>query len=208
METTAIKERPILFSGPMVRALLAGTKTQTRRIVKSFTGTFEINSTLDKKECWLNVTDANEQALCPLLCPYGEPGVRLWVRETLFWSEHEDSYCYQADNAQLMLEAPTAPILKKIKPAIPSIHMPREACRLVLEVEAVRVERLQDISEADAVAEGILTNEEGHYWSYDSGKFDPWYTAKEAYASLWESINGAGSWEANPWVWVVEFKRL
>ncbi|TGE08833.1 hypothetical protein EU556_11165 [Hymenobacter fodinae] len=211
---TTTKERQILFTGAMVRALLAGTKTQTRRIIKSPTGTFEINSTLDMKQCWLNVTDANEQAVRPLMCPYGQPGERLWVRENLFWSEHEDGWCYQADNDMLECEYSEAPILQKpLKSFIPSMHMPRVASRILLEIVAVRVERLQDISADDSVAEGVEV-------SHRDTSGMPWYKlpgwekpinvsdAKIVYQHIWETINGADSWKANPWVWVVEFRKV
>jgi hypothetical protein len=212
MTSVAIKERPILFSGAMVRALLDGSKTQTRRIIKSPTGTFEINSTLDNpKQCWLNVTDANEEAIRPLPCPYGQPGDRLWVRET--WKNwffgmdgvNAPGVQYAADNA--MVWRPEASQISD-KVWRPSIFMHRWASRLLLEITAVRCERLQDISEADAVAEGVEVTSKGEYikrykhYTEGGGGLD----ATQSYQTLWASINGPESWEANPWVWVVTFK--
>lgn len=185
----------------MVRALLAGTKTQTRREVKSPTGTFELNSTLSNpKQCWLNVTDSNEEAIRPLLCPYGQPGDRLWVRET--WRILPDgSYTYGANYTE------EEAAINKWKP---SIFMPRWASRILLEIVSVRVERLQDISEADAVAEGIERVGEmlglPAWKDYTCGTMLT--SAVNSYHTLWKSINGTGSWQANPWVWVVEFKRI
>ena len=173
-----MKERPILFSAPMVRALLAGTKTQTRRIIKPQHLAFF------NQDAAAMLSDWNERPL-----PYGQPGDRLWVRETFGHFEcnqHFKPGCnvyYRADGNCLELE-----------PWRPSIHMPRWASRITLEITSVRVERLQDISEADAIAEGVYT--------------DPACPAYDAYAQLWDEINGLGSWEANPWVWVIEFRRL
>lgn len=193
----------------MVRALLAGTKTQTRRVVKPqpeydadmlggvymFTPPKGVGS----NTAFAYAKDPAKSSLLLATCPYGQPGSRLWVRETLFWSAHEDSWCYQAGNDQLMIE-PTARILLTPKPAIPSIHMPREASRLLLEVVSVRVERLQDIGAHDALAEGV----EYQY----RNDCPPDERAITAYKELWASINGPDSWDANPWVWCMEFKRL
>jgi len=181
-------DRPILFSGAMVRALLAGTKTQTRRVVK-------------KSECWpisavratmlesrgsAMAVDAQSRTYGPeIKCPYGQPGDRLWVRETWHDASSALHSCalYRADGGEIYGGK-----------WAPSIHMPRWASRITLEITSVRVERLQDISEADAIAEGVYT--------------DPASPAYDAYAQLWDEINGPGSWAANPWVWVLEFRRL
>jgi hypothetical protein len=188
-----MKERPILFSGPMVRALLDGTKTQTRRIVEfdhSPTG----NPTLmDNEEpvYWAWGFDH-------YVCPYGVPGDRLWVRET--WNRTnpggaEGLYYFKADGC-----GPHGLNFHGDELWRPSIFMPRAACRLFLEITEVRVERLQDISEKDAKAEGVLVGEpDNQYPSF-----------RDAYASLWDSLNakrGYG-WDKNPWVWVVTFKRI
>jgi hypothetical protein len=166
------KERPILFSAPMVRAILEGRKTQTRRIVKPE-----------------HVAAYHDDV--PILFkrfPYGKPGDRLWVRETwgMFEETHKCIPHYRATHA--------TDVVPRWRP---SIHMPRWASRITLEVESVRVERLKECSDADALAEGCS--------SADMQSGD---RLQDVYRRLWESINGPGSWEANPWVWVVEFKRI
>ena len=182
-----MKERPILFSAPMVRAILDGRKTQTRRIVKQKHLPFLENITgnfLDGK--W------DQRPF-----PYGKPGDRLWVRETFCYHDDLAMYLYKADDVTCC----------KWKP---SIHMPRNASRILLEITGVRVERLQDISEEDAIAEGCIKFpfEDDHaYTFYDDDKTGH-ATHTGAYRKLWESLNGPGSWDLNPWVWVVEFKIL
>jgi len=198
-----MRERPILFSSPMVRAILYGRKTQTRRVCK---GQRELS----------NVRDFQIDR-----CPYGQPGDRLWVRETWAavhfsidpetgiaddWHGSHDippgdgggywSKLYAADNHPTDKE-------ERGFSWRPSIHMPRWASRITLEVTGVRVERLCDISESDASAEGV---DFGNTTDPLTGEIDR--DACEAFEALWESINGAGSWDANPWVWVVEFRRL
>lgn len=205
-----MKERPILFSAPMVRALLDGSKTQTRRVVKQ----------LDPREGAVT-TGGNGQpmAACwaydgPVIpCPYGVPGEHLWVRETWYCDhfdvqkgpylevpEARELLVYRADNER-PYEA-EQPVWR------PSIHMPRWASRILLEIVSVRVERLNDCSEADALAEGVKGEPCDHVrLSCDEiGCCGP--TAKGMYAALWDQINGAGAWAANPWVWVIEFKRV
>lgn len=199
-----MKERPILFSGPMVRALLNGSKTQTRRAVKS---KFEIDYLpldLDGPIWPHNSTYSDAFEDQPMPCPYGQPGDRLWVRETHApqsdcwgaWERSMQHGCRQ-DNPIIHFAADEGiqPFIEKWRP---SIHMPRWASRLTLEIVSVRVERLQDISEADAMAEGCKNS-----LHMPGGRF-----ANENYAHLWWTINGDGSWEANPWVWVIEFKRV
>lgn len=206
---TKVKERPILFSGSMVRAILEGRKTQTRRIVNlnrayHDCGRHEIMEWRNQNGFWFGLYEWNTVAR--LQCPYGSVGERLWVRET--WApksswDVEAGCLYKASEPDQYKDLPF-----KWKP---SIHMPRWASRINLEITGVRVERLNDISEADATAEGI------HNFGGDLGLFgyDPKGTpcpmvggsATEAFALLWESINGPGSWALNPWVWVVEFKR-
>lgn len=178
-------ERPILFSAPMVRALLDGSKTQTRRIAN--TGLYAIDARFHGEE-----TAARELEALSKKCPYGSPSDRLWVRET--FADTGTGYTWRATYCQGRNEA------MRWKP---SIHMPRAASRILLEVVSVRVERLQDVSEADAAAEG---------WSRrPEVSDDPQVhadAARDWYMDLWEQINGAGSWDANPWVWVIEFKRV
>ncbi len=184
-----MKERPILFSAPMVRALLDGSKTQTRRVVKPTPEWIGQSGVLSYR---------GRVGLPHALCPYGQPGDRLWVRET-----HMDlgaCYLYRADAEAEQERAIVAP-RQLWRPAI---HMPRAASRITLEITGVRVERLQDISEDDALAEGCSSTAIVH----EDGEDYTGHYASEEYQVLWESINGPGSWDANPWVWVVEFKRL
>jgi hypothetical protein len=221
---TATKEHPILFSGPMVRAILAGRKTQTRRIVKPqpelrddgwiwCPPSAKYNAKIDdwvphaRWRCGLNPTECGAAGIVQW-CPYGQPGDRLWVRETWArWTDVKSFGCvvYQSDGtARRYLcdgdgEGDPVQLGKACKPVEPvarwrpSIHMPRWASRLTLEVTDVRVERLQEISEADAMAEGR---------SMTPG--DP----AGYFPDTWAAINGADSWHANPWVWVVSFKRV
>ena len=225
-----MKERPILFSGAMVRAILAGRKTQTRRVAKTV-------SSLPDGRGYICLQKPGFNTALPLVdgqwqwkpaagddwrpyprmeeyCPYGKPGDRLWVKETF------------APNSVGKI---MAQMLKaKEQPAIyyrathegsvawrwrPSIFMPREASRITLEIVAVRVERLQKITGQDAIAEGIqpyvtqtATCTITSYHDYLTDKHDR--AARNSYETLWRSINGPDSWDANPWVWVVEFKRL
>jgi hypothetical protein len=188
-----VKERPILFQPAMVHALLAGTKTQTRRVVKGM------------RLEWLQPNNFTPEFVANPengLCPYGFAGDRLWVRERGWMAASKTAFLPFAGN-----ESPNAPRSPDGTPyrSWPSIHMPRWACRLVLEVTSVRVERLQAISEADSRAEGAPGYEEG----VDAPPPEPEYewSYRASYRRLWEQINGPGSWDANPWVWVVEFRR-
>jgi hypothetical protein len=148
------------------------------------------------------------QASTLVLCPYGQPGDRLWVREAFI---HEPAdYVWEASVSIPCRPATTVYRADAGDPRggrwTPSIHMPRSLSRITLEVTAVRVERLQDISEADAIAEGIERRGPGWAWYSDPKA----YTMQPivSYCDLWEQINGPGSWDANPWVWVVEFNRV
>ncbi|MDH0423721.1 hypothetical protein ACMFLR_27605 [Delftia tsuruhatensis] len=202
-----MQERPILFSAPMVLALLAGTKTQTRRVAKEFAGRDDLEKILRRFP--------NQNG-----CPYGQPGDRLWVREAFRFPASLDhlspSVCgdkaldagYRTPWAPTQFEADgsrtgewrgfdTPPEKTKPGKLRPGIHMPRWASRIALDIKAVRVERLQDISEADALAEGVP-----HSLNLPGGRF-----ARENFEHLWWTINGDGSWDSNPWVWVVEFER-
>lgn len=195
-----MKERPIRFSAPMVRALLDGSKTQTRRAVKI------THRTPGLAACLEPPVGAPRPRTAAGLCPYGQPGDRLWVRET-----HRPIFgqtCgliavdYQADPREKWERLGDAPDCLIKSKWTPSIHMRREYSRILLEVVAVRVQRLQDISEADAAAEGWQRRPEV--------SDDPEVhadAARDWYRDLWGQINGAGSWDATPWVWVVEFKR-
>ena len=218
-----MKDRPILMSAPMVRATLAGTKSQTRRAVTHpvLQGLPKIG---DIGGGWWG--DEAFQARCP----YGQPGDRLWVREA--WSHDAESleHC-RASAEDAMGGGAYGPYYRATEVAPdtlswkPSIHMPRWASRITLLITSVRVERLQDISEADAMAEGIERLPDP---VIDGGWSGPnrftlkgmgagacaglvsWNapTATELYQRLWTEINGPDSWAANPWVWAVEFKRV
>jgi hypothetical protein len=215
MSTTATKERPILFSGEMVRAILDGRKTQTRRIVKPqppsdinvlYGGEFTQRAP--------HVIECDETGL-PIgfgfqydddrlwKCPYGQPGERLWVREAfaprsdveLTDAEKARHYClYKASGGDPRDEMNWHDYGSKWRP---SIHMPRVLSRIDLEITGVRVERVREISADDCLAEGITPQGIGS----DSALI-------AAYEKLWCKINGTASWDANPFVWVVEFRRL
>jgi hypothetical protein len=214
-----VKERPILMSGAMVRALLDGSKTQTRRVVKpqppaEAKDVFTFHHPDPRTHFYGFDGEALMDWAQP--CPYGEAGDRLYVRETWQHSNHpcgpyEDDCIvfYRAD----YLDDPLGPDLERSADGIrrqwrPSIHMPRAASRIALEVTGVRVERLQDLSETDSLAEGIEASSEG--FGIDSGRHFHAASARQSYASLWDSLNAARGygWDANPWVWVVEFRRV
>lgn len=213
---TAIKERPILFSAPMVRAILDGRKTVTRRPVKGLSTSFAVTTAADESPlnavCW-NVGG-------PIIhCPYGQPGERLWVRETWYCDHNEvmrgpylkpdDLNVSEArDDGTLVYAADGLTPYEADQPVWkPSIHMPRWACRILLEITDVRVERLQGITQEQSLAEGVQPFGDGNGYHVENGEL---YTDHpyETFAGLWQSINGAESWNANPWIWVVEFKRV
>jgi hypothetical protein len=244
METIKkVKERPVLFSTPMVQAIMEGRKTVTRRVIK----------TQPDNECYFEMRlengiltiDYNQGDENPKVkCPYGIVNDVLWVRET--WRKYHpvdtDGYTdfsktiieFAADNPEpvRMVDADGAGVetkngSEKFIPWKPSIFMPREACRLKLEIVSIGVERLHDITEEDAIKEGVEENicadkdacpsslcktecsGKGEYYRYPVG-FDaePCYSARESFETLWQSINGEESWNANPWVWRIEFKKL
>lgn len=196
----AIKEHPILFSSDMVRAILEGRKTQTRRVVK----VTQRNSWL-VDDGWTDNYIKDPENHLVNECPYGQPGDRLWLRET-FYPVTNTLCLYKADGDD-------------IDPAYnlkwrPSIYMPRWASRITLEITGIRVERVQEITNEGAKAEGVelvpaftagnmsFSDVYGsHHYYHD--------TAREAFQELWDSINAKRgySWDANPWVWVIEFKR-
>ena len=241
-----IKERPILFSAPMVRAILEGRKTVTRRAIK-------VQPRIDASSnfCVGNSNYGQDGYGKPVTkhfvtgsCPYGKPGDQLWVRETFALLGNEDGGCIDwQDNLVKGDERGAARIYRASCPPgdyglnqipakaewkpdteameydgawRPSIHMPRWASRILLEITDVRVERLQDISEDQANAEGIVGVAfrpddgwpicTGYMVGPDDGKALLKTTATEAFADLWNSTGG--NWDANPWVWVVEFKRV
>lgn len=190
-----MKQRPLRYSGPMVRATRADAKTQTRRIVKG--------AALE----WLE-RDGFTPEFVALpengLCPYGYTGDQLWVREAWRAVAEVDHLpprdLNPAHRIWYEADAPHQPGFGKYRP---SMFMPRWASRITLEITRVRVERLQDISADDARAEGCPDKP---IPGAEQASVD--LLAKLWYHDLWEQINGPGSWEANPWVWVVEFRRL
>lgn len=210
-----MKDRPILMSAPMVRAILGGTKTQTRRVVRG----------APSSVFWNQIVMNGNGGWCdehgrPVRCPYGHPGDRLWVRET--WQAFFDDEVPEdrPRGPRHTMGIPARPDRKSFVfykadgpgPVHPdgyaaqwrrSIHMPRKYSRITLEITDVRVELLQDISETDAAAEGARPT----LAPLDSVRLGAGGTAKEGFRQIWESINGAGSWDKNPWVWVVEFRR-
>lgn len=195
-----MRESPILFNGAMVRAILSGAKTQTRRVVKGMALDWLENAKFTRQY----VADpAND------MCPFGKIDDRLWVRENFAdlrgtGIEHRPDptgpmqrYAYAADTP-----AGSAGDSQRIDYGIkwrPSIHMPRSACRLLLEITDVRVERLQAISEADAEAEGAIA------WSMECAS-RVGAGPRAAFRGLWNSTGG--DWDANPWMWVIGFKVI
>lgn len=214
-----MKERPILFSAPMVKALLAGTKTQTRRIVKP-----QGSVLTDDLARSLGVRPPTKENSPVIPCPFGNPGDRLWVREqhhiTLLDAR---SVAVRYSDGTLSKEITIGArefgmFCARKKPAAVTQgrFMWRCLSRLTLEVVSVMVQRLNDISEVDAKAEGVIpvpkpTLTAHQFWRDYSLSGDGTFcvpTAIESYRTLWEKLNGAGSWDLNPWVWVVEFRRV
>lgn len=179
----------------MVRAILDGSKTQTRRIVKS-AGLYAIDAEYHGAE-----TSKRELRNLATRCPHGQPGDRLWVRET--WASPLRS-CKPSEipvGDPILYRADYPSDGKSGAKMWPSIYMPRWASRITLEIVNVRVERLQDMSEEAAESEGID-------FIRSHPDLDETLTASQLFKALWESINGDGSWDKNPWVWVIEFKRI
>ena len=261
-------ERPILFSGAMVRAILEGRKSQTRRVVKGrgSRGLPEFHGGRGEENdpsAWgwffdgpdhhgyevlaRGLDERHDHGLVSMPCPFGRPGDRLWVRETWGLRKHFDFTDWHRRSLRAIDSLPPEWMLdyradwqQDHEPNFwrPSIHMPRWASRLMLEVTGVRVERLNDISEEDAKAEGVevhMMPEEWRAVRQQHGRneaiaFDrepsadliaalrlrdvthvparPVRSAVAGFRSLWESINGADSWESNPWVWRIEFRRV
>lgn len=213
-------ERPILFSAPMVRAILEGRKTQTRRKMSVQPWP---NATVEVGPYHLHWIDRNGGDV-GLRCPYGALGDHLWVRETVAYGANyhvaykADSvcgvWCWNGDGQPVFV--PHGNILEGDGGALvgnyglakygarwrPSIHMPRWASRITLRITDIRVERLQDISEDDARAEGC----DPARWIDETDVGMEGY--REGFARLWNKINGPGAWDVNPWVWVVSFERV
>lgn len=244
-----VKERPILFSAPMVRAILEDRKTVTRRAVKPQPEVRMVDMigpmlTFKNKRGghWL-YPNAKAQIIAD--CPYGQPGDRLWVRETFMdlrgtGIEHRPTpdsplqrYAYSADVAPGSFADETRKDYGlKWRP---SIHLPREACRILLKITDVRVERLKDISDEQAQAEGCFFTDygkkcfhggngwndvgdcpavvghqqrEGWMWDKTTSHEQCLGSARHAFGNFWNKVNGPDAWDSNPWVWVVEFKRV
>lgn len=223
-----MKERPILFSAPMVRAILQGKKTQTRREVNRLNGLGPVTcfggsettgydfALRDRRDMW---NEFREDELLAR-CPYGVAGDWLWVRERFLPCKAgrlvdgigDATYVCFVDGSQKYKIGDYFQDSKRHEDCKwpsgakwrPSIHMPRWASRITMEVVAVRVERLQDITNNDAINEGF----DGERWLDSDGSegrgVEPW----EQFRDLWHKINGADSWAANPRVWVVEFRKL
>jgi hypothetical protein len=205
-----MKERPMLFSTPMVRAILDGRKTQTRRVVKNSdvrdVGAYGVAAYVTSRDVKERGRVLGRRDVTKT-CPYGGPGDKLWVKETFVFRSKHERYYYRADHP---VHDPYAHDGWR-----PSIFMPRKASRITLEITAVRLERLQEISEEAAIAEGVELAYRDvpaamggcRAWR-DYSDRSPWHSSAWAsYRSLWESINGPGSWAANPWVWVISFPR-
>lgn len=203
---------PILFSTAMVQAIIDGRKNQTRRLLKKQPDS-EKHTHISKgvvldgknREVFMFCTGKSSEVES-IFCPYGQPGDVLWVRESFSplgdkpWTSANVSYKTAAVDSS-----------DKGWNWKPSIHMPKKACRLFLQIKTIRVERLNDISESDAIAEGVKDAGffEGlyNYYSYLDNIFI-FKTAKDSFHSLWYKINGPTSWVKNPWVWVIEFERI
>lgn len=214
-----MKERQILFKGPLVRAILAGQKTVTRRVVKPQFQTAPVD-VVDGVPSWDSPTNyagevqMNTQRGKP--CPYGKPGDRLWVREAWAADAQVDAVAPRDLSQGEPIHYPADGAVRQTGCAMitpgkgrPSIHMPRWVSRILLEVTAVRVERLQDITEEQARAEGC-TADDDPFWhpTYNDPDSGGRPSHRNTFEYLWGEINGADAWAANPWVWVVEFKRV
>lgn len=214
----------MIFNGEMVRAILDGRKTQTRRIIKDCTvGRDPISKFIQIGKKFIGCYPEDVPELIRECCPYGVPGDRIWVRETfqgpLF--DFEQMEAYQEDSSKF--KKPEFCVYKADgKPAPeffdaddnlhcgwrPSIHMPRWASRITLEITGVRVEQLKSISEEEARSEGVARLREGFWKHYQPGWTQHQLSARGSFATLWDSIYGSGEWDRNPWVWVVEFNRI
>ncbi len=199
-----VKERPILFSGPMVRAILAGQKKQTRRIMKPqptgkqrvVEGLAHVTVGMDPREDGHTFYLAD--GVSPgtkVHCKFGRPFDRLWVRETF---SNYDRICYAATEGRPHINGAAMAWT-------PCIYMQRKHSRITLEIENIRAERLHDITEEDATLEGF---QPGYSTIGEGSKISSTYSAKDRFQYLWSSINGRGSWETNPWLWVISFRKL
>lgn len=215
-----MRERAIIFSGSSVRSILADLKWATRRIVKPAPVAVDAPppAIAGGHWEWKGKSLAGQRAEFLAQCPYGQPGDRLWVREAWAADAQLDSIpprdlsqgepiLYQADGA---LRQTGCSMVAKGKQR-PAIFMPRWASRIVLEITALRVERLQAISTEQALAEGVRRCErhsEAGSWCYVDDVNTCSSNPIHSFELIWKSTNGAGSWDANPWVWVIEFRRV
>lgn len=231
MNAIEIKERPILFSAPMSQAILEGRKTQTRRVIKDVVFSPELIECGVGKRAKYYGNESHFKRVGPIdFKPYGQPGDRLYVKETFYaygrWikqysaTKNRDEWFFQdmvhlegkiyqyADNPPEKVEK------KRVENVVgwykrPSLFMPYYASRILLEITDVRVERLQDISEADAKAEGVkraILGVNGGIFGQQIGQEPKPY--RQSFAVLWQSINGPESWNENPFVWAINFKRI
>lgn len=213
-----MKERGMIFNGEMVRAILDGRKTQTRRIMAPQPADDIERSAFPNPDAigWKSSLKHKHGSTTAHFCPFGAIGDRIWVREAFrVHSRATDvaTLVYKASERNSWTEQThRVPVAVCNKPATPekwtpSLHMPRWASRILLEITDVRVERLNSISQEDAQAEGLeLTGWRPTYSDPDSG--GEVITPYDNFAELWSSIYGDESWQANPWVWVIEFKRV
>lgn len=215
-----MKERGMIFNGEMVRAILDGRKTQTRRPIKWKQTRFTEIGERDDGSKWPWSEDAEHACDFWHPCPFGAVGDRIWIRESFFPAPLEMQYtpprktmwniAYR-DGVQMEKLAPAEynPLIYNYERWTPSIHMPRWASRILLEITDVRVERLNAISEEDARAEGIIDGGCLNCGEPEPcGCANPEPDATDAFAYLWQSIYGQESWNANPWVWVISFERI
>lgn len=204
-------ERGMIFNSEMVRAILDGRKTQTRRIIKGCTvGRDPISKFIQIGKKFIGCYPEDVPELIRECCPYGVPGDRIWVRET--WAEAgasaSDLKLYRANYpAHVPTHYENVPLAEDVR-WTPSIHMPRWASRITLEITGVRVEQLKSISEEEARSEGVARLREGFWKHYQPGWTQHQLSARGSFATLWDSIYGSGEWDRNPWVWVIEFKRI
>lgn len=249
-EAKQVAMKPILFSTPMVQAILAGRKTQTRRLIKSRyeSGMFQVSTAQyepdvagyyhNRSVC---AVDWDERTIDggDILCPYGEVGGIVWVRENFkvqevqryFDSEWQNNICidFPASEGTLavrhwfkMRESERPKVLRRRHPdkvfLSPNIHLPEKCARIFLKITDISVERLQDITEEDAIAEGVEERAHrcGGFGYYQAGgEIQDCYCQKwdnppivEGFKDLWESINGPDSWEQDPWIWKLTFERI
>lgn len=226
-----MKERPMIFNTEMVRAILDGRKTQTRRIMKkqpepSKAREGDFYFPCDKMQSMVHVSDfipgnsmiPDAHEFFSKCCPFGEVGDRIWVRET--WAR----YNIDQDSHDMAYRATTPEDWAEEGRWRPSIHMPRWASRITLEITGVRVERLNDITHEDAGREGLHTEvwdqtvvarnyaAEDEFFQFWSESMPHYVEMNElfraSFHSLWQSIYGEESWQANPWVWVIDFRRI